>query len=99
MIPIQEKEVCAQGEAAMGWTLFASLFQTGCARECYSNCNGKATEFVNNGSNVNSKLTAIMNMLTTREPLVPVRAPVTLFFVIRPVLNIPENTVIDKSIF
>jgi len=28
----------------MGQTLFASLFQTGCARECQSNCNSKATD-------------------------------------------------------
>jgi len=50
-------------------TLFASLFQTGCARECYSNCNSKATELVNKGSNINSKFTAIKNTLTTREAL------------------------------
>jgi len=39
-------------------------FQTGCARECHSNCNGKATELVNNGSNIKSKFTAIKNTLT-----------------------------------
>jgi len=43
----------------MGQTAFASLFQKDCARECHSNCNSKATEFVNNGSNINSKFTAI----------------------------------------
>jgi len=51
----------------MGQTLFAGLFQTGCARECYSNCNSEATELVNNGSNINSKFTAIKDTLTTRE--------------------------------
>jgi len=60
--------LCATGllfwpEAATGQTLFASLFQTGCARECYSNCKGKATEFVNNGSNINGKFIAINNKL------------------------------------
>jgi len=45
----------------MGQTAFASLFQTDCARECLSNCNGKATEFVNNGSNINDTFTAIKN--------------------------------------
>jgi len=53
----------------MGKTLFASLFQTGCARECYSNGNSKATKLVNNGSNINSKFTAIKDTLTTREAL------------------------------
>jgi len=54
----------------MGQTAFASLFQTGGARECHSNCSSKATtEFVNNGSNINGKFTAIKNMLTSREAL------------------------------
>jgi len=49
---------------------FASLFQAGCARERHSNCNSKAiTEFVNNGSNINGKFTAIKKTLTTREAL------------------------------
>jgi len=52
----------------MGQTAFASLFQTGCSRESHSNCNSKATtEFVNKGSNINGKFTAIKNTLTTRE--------------------------------
>jgi len=51
----------------MGQMLFASLFQTGCARECYSNCNSKATEFVNNGSNINGKFTSIKNILTNKK--------------------------------
>jgi len=53
----------------MGQMAFASLFQTDCAREYHSKCNGKATEFVNNGSNINCKFTAIKNTLTTREAL------------------------------
>jgi len=36
---MQEKEGCVQEEAVMGQMLFASLFETGCARECHSNCN------------------------------------------------------------
>jgi len=65
---IQQKKGCAQEEAT-GMTLFASLFQTGHAREFYSNCNSKATELVNNGSNINGKFTAIKNTLTSREAL------------------------------
>jgi len=65
----------------MGQTLFASLFQTSCARECYSNCNSKATEFVNNGSNINGEFTTIKDTLTTREALSsPLIFPSNLFF-------------------
>jgi len=70
MIPNKREGNCSQGEASMVQTAFASLFQADCARECHSNCNGKATtEFVNNGSNINGKFTAIKKTLTTREAL------------------------------
>jgi len=67
------KKTCAQEEAATGQMSFASLFQTGCARECYSNCNSKATELVNNGSNVsniNGKFTAIKDSSQPERPSV-----------------------------
>jgi len=69
MIPNTREGRLCTGRSINRPDVFASLFQTGCARECYSNCHSKATEIFSNGSNINGKFTAIKDTLTTREAL------------------------------